>query len=683
MRKSVSLPYMVLSLGLVGVSGSAIAGIDKNLQPPQKFETRVLTSAKVGVSKPIRDIKNNIPELSPQRKFKLASSGDLVPGINQNTMVPNHFPFENRWKNAKKVVDKALQSSMPLTRSFTMTPDVGVSFDGVGNVLGVAPPDTNGDVGPNHYVQTVNVSMAVFDKLGNTLVEPFAINELWDGFGGKCEERNSGDPIVLYDGMADRWMISQFALDGTDNHECIAISQTSDPTGAYFLYDFPYGELMNDYPHLGVWTDGYYMGVNQFDPNNNFAWSGGGVVAYERDKMLIGAEAQQVIFSMQGNSPEVFTPMPLDIDGIALPNPDQNQLFVWADGEGDSVLHVWEFDVDWNNASAATFSPVVALEVAEFNAPDNAVQPNGVSLDSLGIRSMFRAAYRKLENRSAIVFTHNVAGADGSTPAVRWYELDLNESNGDVSVRQQGTFAPDEQARWMVSGAMDVQGNIALGYSLTSDDKHPSSFAATRLVGDPLGTMTSEIELKAGGGSQQQINRGRWGDYSSMSVDPVDDCTFWYTTEYYKAEDNNTLAWSTNISSFKIPTCVAGPSGSISGVVTDASSGEPLADVTVSAGNAATVSDINGQYNITVPVGSYDVTFSRYGWQSVTSADVVIEDEEDEVINQALVSAERVMVSGTVTDGGSAGWPLYSRVKVQVPGDVLVTYTNQKLGHLV
>ncbi|WP_051536821.1 carboxypeptidase regulatory-like domain-containing protein [Shewanella marina] len=480
--------------------------------------------------------------------------------------------------------------------------------------------------------------------------------------------------------MADRWLISQFALDGTDNHECIAISQTGDPTGAYFLYDFPYGELMNDYPHLGVWTDGYYMGVNQFDPSNNFAWAGGGVVAYERDKMLIGAEAQQVIFSMQGNDPEVFTPMPLDIDGVLLPNATQKQLFVWADGEGESKLHVWQFDVDWDNTADASFTAVTELTVAEFNGPANAVQPNGVELDSLGIRSMFRAAYRKLPNRSSIIFTHNVAGADGNTPAVRWYELDLNETANEVTVRQQGTYAPDDQARWMVSGAIDAVGNIALGYSLTSDTKHPSVFAATRLVDDPLGELSSEIELKAGGGSQQAINRGRWGDYSSMSVDPADDCTFWYTTEYYKAEDDNTLAWSTNISSFKIPTCVAGPSGTIMGTVTDADSGDAIANVTVTLGNASAVTDTEGNYTVAVPVGSYTPEFSRYGWVTLSASEVAVEDEAELTINQALQLAPRVAVTGTVKDGGTANWPLYADVKVNVPGDVLQTYTNPETG---
>jgi len=290
--------------------------------------------------------------------------------------------------------------------------------------------------------------------------------------------------------------------------------------------------LMNDYPHFGVWHDGYYMGVNQFDPTNNFSYSGGGVVAYERDKMLIGAEAKQVIFNMQGNDPEVFTPMPLDIDGPNVPNSDLNQTFMWADGSGASKLHFGEFDVDWETPENSSFTMKDSIDVAPWNAPNNATQPNGIGLDGMPIRSMFRAAYRNLGNRSSVIFTHNVAAADNSTPALRWYEIDLNETSGDVSVRQQGTFAPDDKARWMGSGAMDTQGNIAFGYSVSSAEKHPSIFAATRRVDDPLNELTSEIELKAGSGSQGNIQRNRWGDYSSMSVDPSDECTFWFTTEY-------------------------------------------------------------------------------------------------------------------------------------------------------
>jgi len=648
------------------------------LQPNHKIEKRVIESANVAVSKPLSAIAKPLPNLTPQRKRKL-STGSFAKNLDVKT-VPNRFPFKESLQNAEKKVDPAIQTQLDTKRYSIATPTTGVSFDGVGNVLGVAPPDTNGDVGPNHYVQTVNVAMAVFDKEGNTLVAPFAINQLWQGFGGICESNNDGDPIVLYDSMADRWMISQFALNGTDNHECIAVSTSSDPTGSYYLYDFPYGSLMNDYPHFGVWSDGYYMGVNQFDAANGYAWAGGGVAVYEREKMLIGSPAKQVIMSMQGNNPEVFTPMPLDIDGQLAPNANQNQIFMWADGNGESRLHFWEFDVDWNTPENSTFTESATIDVATWNAPSNAMQPNGVELDGMAIRSMFRAAYRNLGDRSAITFTHNVAAPDGSTPALRWYEIDLNEANGDISIRQQGTFAPDEQARWMGSGAMDTQGNIAFGYSLSSADTYPSVYAATRLVDDPLNTLTDEILLKAGEGSQTNINRNRWGDYSSMSIDPADECTFWYTTEYYKAENDNTLGWSTNISSFKIPTCIAGPSGTISGKIVDNTTGEPVAKAVVSAGNMTAYTNEHGEYSLLALVGDYDLTVTRYGWTSPQTTSYSVEEDKVITVDFSLEPAEFVDVKGTITDGGTGEWPLYAKLNVEVPGDTYVLYTHPETG---
>ena len=643
-------------------------------------EVSVTTSKKVAVSHNVRDIASPIRVVTKQRKIKLQQSGEAIPGVDFNKQVNNIFPFASSLRTQEKVDDPSIQSILKPNLYSLATPTAGVSFDGIANVLGVAPPDTNGDVGPNHYVQAVNVTMAIFDKEGNTLVAPFATNELWEGFGGKCETNNDGDPIILYDSMADRWLISQFALDGTDNHECIAISTTADPTGSYYLYDFVYGELMNDYPHFGVWHDGYYMGVNQFDPTNNFSYSGGGVVAYERDKMLIGAEAKQVIFNMQGNDPEVFTPMPLDIDGPNAPNSDLNQTFMWADGSGASKLHFGEFDVDWETPENSSFTMKDSIDVAPWNAPNNATQPNGIGLDGMPIRSMFRAAYRNLGNRSSVIFTHNVAAADNSTPALRWYEIDLNETSGDVSVRQQGTFAPDDKARWMGSGAMDTQGNIAFGYSVSSAEKHPSIFAATRRVDDPLNELTSEIELKAGSGSQGNIQRNRWGDYSSMSVDPSDECTFWFTTEYYKAEDTNTTAWSTNISSFKLPECTAGPTGTISGQVVDADSGAGLAKVEVSAAGRSAITDSEGNYNITVPVGDYTLYVYKYGWNELTSAELSVEEDESEQLDITLTAAEMVNVTGAVNDGSGQNWPLYAKVNVEVPGDVITTFTNPETG---
>ena len=679
--KNVLVTAMVAALG--------VNALDVSADNTSTIKAQVSTSASVKVSKAIRDLQP-LQEITPQRKIKLKQSGEKVPGEDLVKEVPNRFPFTDKLsqKNAgEEYNDPVLQKEIKKALIQSQAPEMGVNFDGMTNPQGYVPPDTNGSVGPNHYVQTVNVSLAIWDKLGNQLVAPVALNSLWAGFGGICETNNNGDPIVLYDRRADRWMISQFALSSLDNHQCIAISQTGDPTGAYYLYDFPYGELMNDYPHFGIYGDAYYMGVNQFDEANGFAFAGGGMAAYERDKMLVGAEAKQVIISGQGAATQVFTPMPLDVDGIAQPPADMNQYFVWAE-LGASRLQVWEMDVDWNNINAATFTQVAAIDVASYGSPNNATQPNGQELDALGVRSMFRTAYRNINGQGKILFTHNIAGPSGQ-PVARWYELDVDHANGHaVTLNQEGTFSPDSSlapstaARWMVSGAMDANGNIAIGYTVSSADINPSIHAATRLSTDPAGQMTDEFILVEGTGSQAAVNRGRWADYASMSIDPVDDCTFWYTNEYYKAENDNSLTWSTRISSFKIPSCTMGPTGMVSGVVTDATSGDPIAAATVSAGNISTVTNSNGEYSFVLPVGDYDMEVFRYGWVAATQADVTVA-EDDELTNDfALAAAAQVELTGTVTDGGNSS-PLYAKVTASVPGDSIVVYTNPETGEYV
>ncbi len=645
------------------------------------FKQTVTQSASVKISKPLRELAKPLPVLTKERKFKMMASGDQVPGYGTVTEIPNRFPYKNRvMKQAEGFVDTAAQTSMKNRRSGVLAPDLGVSFDGVGNIQGVAPPDTNGEVGPNHYVQTVNLAMAVWDKAGNQLMAPTPTNALWAGFGGICESNNDGDPIVLYDSAADRWLISQFALNGTDNHQCIAISTTGDPTGSYFLYDFPYGAFLNDYPHFGIWTDGYYMGVNQFDSTNGFSFEGGGVVAYERDKMLVGAVAQQVKFDMNGSTPTVFTAMPLDMDGLLPPPAGAKEYFIWSSLDSLDNLQVWEFDVDWANPGASTFTPVTSIPVTPYSSAPSITQPNGASLDSLSIRSMFRAAYRNLDGQGKIIFTHNIAAPPGQgQTALRWYEIDVDQINGTATLAQESTFAPDQTSRWMGSGAMDVNGNIAFGYSMASPNMLPSIGAATRLATDPLNTLTDEVMLKAGEGSQSGTSR--WGDYSNLSIDPVDDCTFWFTTEYYKAADDGSIAWSTHVSSFKIPTCVAGPRGEIAGTVTDAVTGDPIANATVTAGIGSTRTDINGNYLITLPVGDHDVTATKYGW--VTNAPITVTVLEDQTVtgDVALDGATPVAVSGNVTDAGGSGLNLYAKISVSVPGDTIVTYTNPETGN--
>jgi uncharacterized repeat protein (TIGR01451 family) len=443
-----------------------------------------------------------------------------------------------------------------------------VNFEGIGNVNGVLPPDTNGDVGPNHYVQIVNLSFAIFNKSGAVLFGPANINTLWSGFGGPCETENDGDPIVLYDHLADRWLLSQFAVPGPF-HQCIAISQTGNPTGAWHRYDFLYSTTkFNDYPKFGVWPDGYYMTANQFDAAG---WAGAGVVAFERTKMLAGLSAQMVKFDLFGVNQNFGGMLPADLDGPPPPagSPDY---FVEVDdtilGFPTDSLRIWEFHVDWAIPSNSTFGlsgqPNAVLNTAPFNAnmcnfSRNCIPQPGTAqrLDAISDRLMYRLQYRNFGAHESLVVNHTVdVGSDHA--GIRWYEV--RDPGGAPFIRQQGTFAPDASHRWMGSVAMDGNGNMAMGFSVSnSTTVFPSIRYVGRLAGDPLGTMPQgEATLIAGGGSQTH-SAARWGDYSMMAVDPTDDCTFWYTQEYYST--TSLANWRTRIGAFKFPSCGGAASG--------------------------------------------------------------------------------------------------------------------------
>ncbi|TQV74048.1 PKD domain-containing protein [Aliikangiella marina] len=668
----------ITTLGVLALSSISLL---VNAAEDPKIKKTITTSAPVKLSKPLRELAKPLPTLDPARKFKLSASGDNVPGFKGDREIPNRFPEKDRdYSLPEGFVDKSAQTSMPVRKKSAelLMPEIGVNFNGLPNVTGSVPPDTNGDVGPNHYVQTVNVALGIWDKEGNVLVAPTAINALWDGFGGLCETNNNGDPIVLYDSAADRWLISQFAFESgfNNNRQCIAISQTGDPTGAYYLYDFLYADtIFNDYPKFGVWTDGYYMGVNQFDPN----FAGGGVVAYERDAMLVGAEARQIKFDMSAEGSAVFTPMPLDIDGLIPPPAGAKQYFIWADLVSTDNLQVWEFDANWSDPGASTFERVLSIPVTPYGSAPNVTQPNGNQLDSISIRSMFRAAYRNLDGQGKIVFNHNIAAPTGQgETAMRWYEIDVDQLAGTATIAQEGTFAPDTHSRWMGSGAMDVNGNLAFGYSIASPDLAPGIRAATRLATDAANTLTEEIVLQAGEGSQAGATR--WGDYSSMSIDPTDDCTFWFSTEYYESANDGSTAWSTKITSFKLPSCVAGPRGEIAGTVTDADSGEVIPFARVSAGLISTRADLDGNYILTLPVGDYDLTASKYGWVESTPASVTVNEDETTDSNITLTGATPVIVSGTVSDANRTDAPLYAKITVSVPDDTFTTFSNPETG---
>ena len=473
-----------------------------------------------------------------------------------------------------------------------LAPSILATFDGVGQGLtgpngtfsvASAPPDTNGDIGPNHYIQTVNSDFAIFSKTGTVLYGPVPLNTLWSGFGGDCQINNDGDPVVLYDPIADRWMISQFSVTGANGTskpflQCVAISQTPDPTGAWYRYSFAYTGF-NDYPKMGVWPDAYYTTFNIFNAAGT-AFLGAKVCAYDRTKMLTGAAATQQCFDTSTSYGGI---LPADLDGARLPPAGAPNTIVGL-GATTGTLATWKFHVDWTTPANTTFTGPTTLTTTAYaeacgTSGTCVPQSGGGSLDSLSDRVMFRLAYRNFaDGHQSLVVNHSITA--GTSVGVRWYELRLDASS-NASIYQQGTYAPDANYRWMGSIAQDQNGNMALGYSVSSSSLKPSIRYTGRLAGDALGQMTQgEGTLIAGAGAQGS-SLTRWGDYSMMSVDPVDDCTFWFTSEYIPA--NGTFNWKTRIGSFKMPGCGATATN-------DFSIGASPATVSVAAGGTGTTS---------------------------------------------------------------------------------------------
>ena len=416
----------------------------------------------------------------------------------------------------------------------------------VGCSVGV-PPDTNGAVGKGQYVEMVNVGVQVFDKLtGTSLFGPIPINSVWAGFGGPCYTRGDGDPIVVYDRLADRWVISQFAIASgalKPQDECIAVSQTGDATGRWYRYHFHLtDERMQDYPKFGVWPDGYYMSANVDVPVFGPKFFPQPFV-FDRAKMLVGDptatfQTPGVIVSKNELRTEASF-LPSDLDGILLPPLGAANHFVAFPQQdtappGSLIYKVWAFHVDWDQPGNSWFRVEARIPAAGFSRLQDDVPQLGVTnlLDGIGDRLMFRNAYRRFPDGHESLLNNFSVNAN-SVAGIRWFELH-RAPPGNWTLRQESTYQPDSTWRWMGSIASDNQGNIALGFSASSGTIHPQIRYAGRLATDPLNILSGEQHLFDGTESQKAF---RWGDYSNMTVDPVDDCTFYYTNEVLRDHD--------------------------------------------------------------------------------------------------------------------------------------------------
>jgi hypothetical protein len=446
-----------------------------------------------------------------------------------------------------------------------------INIEGIASNHTVAPPDTNGAVGETQYVQWVNSRLAVYDKAtGALLLGPTPGNTVFGGFTGSlgadaCRLSNNGDPIAQYDKAAKRWLLTQFAWlpenYGTGPYyQCIAVSTSSDATGSYYRYVLeargPNNTIVfNDYPKVGVWPDAYYFTFVLFDATVS-AFVGPQACGLDRASMLAGGATLVRCVSL-GTDFGVL--LPSDLDGTTAPPATSPNYLMSLNYGGDATgasLLMWRFSFKQASISGPIEIPVAPFTIAcptTFGGPCIQQPPPGEPLDSLGDRLMYRVAYRNFGDREALVLNHSVqqpgAPADGPV-AVRWYEV--RNPGGTPVVYQQGNHMPDTNSRWMGSVAMDRMGNIALGYSISGPTTPPGIRYTGRMRSEPLGRLESEATIVNGGGVQVDTFN-RWGDYSAMTVDPVNDCAFWYTQQYIATTGD--FNWNTRIADFKFINC--------------------------------------------------------------------------------------------------------------------------------
>ena len=517
MRKQLLLSLILILVGVSSFSQDFISG------------PRVDKAVFFDVSPPLRDMMQQIPGMS-DRSWK-------------DGVVPNYFPPLESYgsSNRYNFPDKALQLSFgPLVSDTTIR-----NFDGL-CAGGSVPPDTYGEAGLNCYFQVVNTSFAIYNKSGIKIFGPVANSSVWNGMPYNT---NSGDAVVLYDELANRWFFTQFALPNFPNgpfYQMIAVSQTPDPTGSWYRWQYLFAD-MPDYPKFGVWPDGYYMSCNRFSTGSTY-YVGTGAAAFDRTAMLAGNPNAQMIYFTLSSSNEASSLLPSDCDGDFPPTGTPNYFTYIYEGSPQH-LGILEFHADWATPANSTLGNLYSLNVNSFD-PDlgNGIPQKGtnMTLSTLSDRLMFRQQFRKFNNHWSMVCNHSV-DVGSNRAGIRWYEL--QKSSGAWFVYQQGTYAPaDNNSRWMGSIAMDSAGNIGLGYSISGINMFPSIRYTGRLHSDPVNTMTISEKGIINGGGCQMSNSHRWGDYSSMRVDPKFPTTFWYTTEYYSY--TGATNWQTRVGSF-------------------------------------------------------------------------------------------------------------------------------------
>jgi hypothetical protein len=487
--------------------------------------------------------------------------GDPIKEIPRRTTHTRSAPD----RATKGAEDPLLQRQLEAEGKVELDPlfeDPILNFPGQG-FTGVTPPDTVGDVGPNHYVQAINhgsgTSVTVYSKTGSVVAGPFILDTL--GSGGPCAS-GFGDPVVLYDPLADRWLLSEFSGGGANL--CVYISQTKNPvSGGWFRYVFQTPNFP-DYPKYAVWPDAYYVSTNESNP---------AAYALDRNRMLQGLSATSQRFTAPDLSGFGFQSLtPADVDGPP-PLTGARGIFMRhrdderhnPPGTPDDFVEIFEFHVDWTNPANSTFTGPKNIAITDFSSEMCGFtafscfpQPGtNTKLDPLREVIMFRLQYRNYGTHESLAgnFVTDADGEEDGDPlergGVRWFELRKTSGNARWRLFQEGTYSPDRVDRWMGGSAMDGDGNFAVGFNAVNQFVFPGLRYAGRLASDPLGTLPQGEATIVNGTASNSSNR--YGDYSALSVDPADDCTFWFTGEY-----NTSGAWSTRIASFKFDSCGRG-----------------------------------------------------------------------------------------------------------------------------
>jgi hypothetical protein len=497
-----------------------------------------------------------------------------------------------RARTGRPLIDTSRFAQLPtlitkILQPVPMMPPPLLTFDGTSFEEGQGlPPDTNGDVGPNHYVQAVNQAFKVFDKNGNTLSGPTTFNSFFAPLGNSTPcgaNENQGDPIVFYDQIADRWVITNFAFPkfpGNSFWECIGVSQSGDPVaGGWCLYALQHDpgdpHRLGDYPKFGLWPDAYYLTLNEY--TNPLTFNGVRVYALDRASMISGGPSNAVGFTIDSGLGDAFSLVPASFRTGAFPPAGRQEFLLAIDrppspGVIQTDVKGWLFHVDFISPNNSTLgvgsdhSPNAQMTVNGFILPA-AVPPVRVpqqgttqKLETLGDRLMTPVVYQNRNSTESLWADYTVILTYPDGPAaIRWYQLDVTGGNfpGTPIQQQDWSNGNDGLWRWMPSIAVDQNGNTVIGYSTSSASMFPGIRYAGRFASDPLNSLGQGEAIMTNGGGSQTYEGGRWGDYTMTTIDPADGISFWHTNEYYvTTSDHN---WSTRIGKFQFPASTPRP----------------------------------------------------------------------------------------------------------------------------